>query len=66
MTGHGASPPDAARAAHGLIYGSMLRQSAMLSFVDTFWFMGVLFLAIIPLMFLIRRTGPVRGPIAAE
>jgi DHA2 family multidrug resistance protein len=63
---HGASPPDAAAAAHGLIYGSMLRQSGMLAFADAFWVMGMLFLLVIPMMFLVRKTGPVRGPLVVE
>jgi DHA2 family multidrug resistance protein len=63
---HGASLPDAARKAHGLLYGNMLRQAAMLSFADAFWVMAVLFALIIPLMFLMKRTGPVQGPVAVE
>jgi DHA2 family multidrug resistance protein len=60
----GASPPDAAAQAQGVLYGTLLRQSNMLAFSDVFWIMGVLFLAIIPLMILLRRVGPVRGPIS--
>jgi DHA2 family multidrug resistance protein len=66
MTVHGASPPDAAAAAQGLIYGSMLRQANMLAFVDTFWFMGMLFLGIIPLMLLIKNVKSTTRPMAAE
>ena len=62
----GGSPPDAAVQAHGLIYGTMLKQANMLAFSDAFWIMGILFLAIIPLMLLVRKVGPVRGPIAME
>jgi DHA2 family multidrug resistance protein len=62
----GASLPDAARKAGGMVYGSMLRQAAMLSFADAFWLMAVLFVLIIPLMFLMKRTGPVEGPVAVE
>jgi hypothetical protein len=58
----GASLPDAARQAGGLLYGGMLRQSAMLAFADAFWVMALLFVLIIPLMFLMKRTGPVHGP----
>ena len=63
---HGASLPDATRKAHGLLYGSMLRQAAMLSFADAFWVMAVLFALIIPLMFLMKNTGPVQGPVVVE
>ncbi|MGA3260950.1 MAG: DHA2 family efflux MFS transporter permease subunit [Bryobacteraceae bacterium] len=63
---HGASMPDAARQAGGLLYGGLLRQAAMLSFADAFWVMAVLFVLIIPLMFLMKRTGPMQGPLAME
>jgi DHA2 family multidrug resistance protein len=63
---HGASLPDAARKANGLLYGSMMRQAAMLSFADAFWMMAVLFALIIPLMFLMKSTGPVQGPVVVE
>ena len=62
----GASAPDAARQAQGLLYGTLQRQSSMLAFADTFWIMGALFLVIIPIMFLMRRTGPVHGPVMVE
>jgi MFS transporter, DHA2 family, multidrug resistance protein len=63
---HGASLPDASQQASGLIYGSMQRQAGMLAFSDAFWVMGALFLAIIPLMFLMKKSGPVKGPIAVD
>ena len=62
----GSSPADAAAQAQGLIYGTLLKQSSMLAFADAFWIMGMLFLVIIPLMFLIRKTPPVRGPMLVE
>ena len=63
---HGSSAVDAARQAHGLVYAGMLRQSSMLAISDAFWMMGMLFLLIVPLMFLMRRAGPVRGPMTVE
>ncbi len=66
LTLHGASPVDAAGQSQGLIYGSMLRQANMLAFMDAFWFMGLLFLGVIPLMFFIRRTRPGRAPAVME
>jgi DHA2 family multidrug resistance protein len=62
----GSSPTDAAARAQGLIYGTLLKQSGMLAFADAFWVMGCLFLVIIPLMFLIRKTPPVRRPMMVE
>jgi DHA2 family multidrug resistance protein len=62
----GSSGTDAAAQAQGMIYGILLKQSAMLAFADAFWVMGMLFLVIIPLMFLIRKVPPVRGPVMVE
>ena len=62
----GSSPTDAATQAQGMIYAGLLKQSSMLAFADAFWIMGILFLVIVPLMFLIRRTPPVRGPMMVE
>ena len=58
----GASLPDATVQAHGLIYGTLLKQSTMLAFADVFWVMALLFLVILPLMFFIQKVGPVQGP----
>jgi len=52
--------------ARGLIYGGMLRQANMLSFADAFLAMAVLFLAIVPLMFFMRKAGPAKGPVMVE
>jgi DHA2 family multidrug resistance protein len=57
----GGSAPDAAMQAHGLVYGTMLRESSMLAFSDAFWVMAVLFLAIVPLMFLMKRQRVSKG-----
>jgi DHA2 family multidrug resistance protein len=61
LQARGGSAPDAARQAHGLLYGTMLRESSMLAFSDAFWLMAVLFLAIVPLMFLMKRQRVSRG-----
>jgi len=66
IAAQGASLPDAAVRANGLIYGSMVRQSAMLAFGDAFFVMAILFLAIIPLMLMMRKTRPVSGPVMME
>ena len=61
----GSSLPDAAKQAHGLIYGTMVRQSSMLAFSDAFWVMAVLFVVIVPLMFMMRKSAPARAEIPA-
>ncbi len=52
----GSAGPLAAAQAQGLLYGELQRQAAMLSFVDTFWVMGVVCLAMIPVMFLAKKA----------
>jgi MFS transporter, DHA2 family, multidrug resistance protein len=66
LQAHGAGAADAAGQAQALLYGTMQRQSNMLAFSDAFWVMGVLFLAIIPLMFFLKNTGAVQGPVMVE
>ena len=62
----GADPVQAAAQAHGLIYNMVQQQAAMLSFNEVFWVLGVAFLAVIPLVFLLKKTGPVKGHVAME
>ena len=61
----GLSPVDASHMAQGAAYGTVVRQSNMMAFSDTFWFMGVLCFALFPLLFLLRRSR-VRGPVAID
>jgi DHA2 family multidrug resistance protein len=51
----GGSSTGAASQAHGMIYNIIQRQATMLSFVDDFKMLGVVFFAIIPIFFLMRR-----------
>jgi hypothetical protein len=53
---HGASSSDAARKSLGAIYGMVQQQAALLSFVEAFWIMGVIFLAMLPLVLLLRNA----------
>jgi DHA2 family multidrug resistance protein len=62
----GASLPDAAAQAQRLVYGNMQRQASMLAFADAFWVMGVLFLGIIPLMFMMKSVRPAKAPLVVE
>lgn len=48
--------------AAGQIYGAISRHSAMLAYIDDFWILAVCILAIIPLVFLMKR--PPRGAAA--
>ena len=42
--------------AKAFVYGLVQREASMLSFIDNFWLLGVLFLAVIPLVFIMRST----------
>jgi DHA2 family multidrug resistance protein len=64
LFGAGSSSADALAQAHGLTYGLLQRHSAMLAFVDTFWLMGLTFLLLVPLMFLMKKSLPGRAPAA--
>ncbi|HEX6803919.1 MAG TPA: DHA2 family efflux MFS transporter permease subunit [Terriglobales bacterium] len=68
----GADSQAAHRKALGALYGMVQRHASMLSFVESFWIMGVIFLAIIPFLWLLRNprsialTGPVTTPAEAR
>jgi DHA2 family multidrug resistance protein len=51
----GASAPGAAAQAHGLLFNMIERQATMLAFLDNFKLLGVIFFAIIPIFFLLKR-----------
>jgi DHA2 family multidrug resistance protein len=54
----------AARQAQAAIWGLVERQASMLSFNDVFRLLGMLFLALLPLLFLMRMPRAGRGPVA--
>ena len=62
----GASAPDAARQAQGMAYATLIRQSTMMAFADTFYVMGALCLVLLPLVFLMRKTHAGRAPVLAD
>jgi hypothetical protein len=51
----------AAKQAQALLYGEMLRQAAMLAFIDVFWVLGVLCVGMTPRMFVLKKSA-MRGP----
>jgi len=53
---HGASSTEASRKALGAMYGMVQQQAALLSFVEAFWIMGVIFLAMLPLVLVLRNA----------
>jgi DHA2 family multidrug resistance protein len=52
---HGDDPYTAGQKALGALNGMLQRQSSMLSFVEAFWIMAMMFLAILPVLFILRR-----------
>jgi len=61
LQAHGASAALALQQAEGILYGQLQRQSAMLGFVDVFWLLGATCIAMIPMMFVMKKTSPGRG-----
>jgi len=62
MIAHGADSQLALRRAYGAIWGMVERQAAMVSFVDTFLAMALVFLLVLPLLLLMRKPRHHRGP----
>jgi len=60
FTSGGSSGPTASAQAHALIYGNIGRQAAMLSFLDDFKMLGLVFFAVIPILILMRKP-KIRG-----
>jgi DHA2 family multidrug resistance protein len=55
MMARGSDPVTAEHRAYGAIWGAVQRQASMQAFVDTFRFMAVVFLLVLPLLFVMKR-----------
>jgi DHA2 family multidrug resistance protein len=66
LVAKGASAADAAGQAHGLLYGLVQRQAAMMAVTDTFWVLSLVFLAIIPIALLLKAAPRPAGPVPME
>ncbi len=62
LAGLFSSVEQATQAAHELLHGLHRREAAMRAYVDVFFALDVLFLAMLPLILLLRRTTPGRTP----
>jgi MFS transporter, DHA2 family, multidrug resistance protein len=51
----GSGLAQASAQAHGMIYNTVQRQAAMLAFLDNFKMLGVVFLAVIPVLLLMKK-----------
>ena len=66
LVASGASAADAAGQAQGIVYGVVQRQAAMMAVADTFWLLSLVFLVMVPLVFLLKKTPRVAGPVPME
>ena len=62
----GTDPVTAMRRAYGAVEGMVMRQATMLSFLDTFRFMAVVFALLLPLLLLLRSAKGGKGDVAAH
>ncbi|MHB8487258.1 MAG: DHA2 family efflux MFS transporter permease subunit [Candidatus Acidiferrales bacterium] len=62
----GSSPIEALRQAERMFYGVIQQQAMMLSFIDDFRIMGYICLAMIPVMFILKRAKPGKSRVMAH
>lgn len=55
LVSRGVDPVTARRQAEAAIYGLMNQQAGVLAYNHIFWLVGIMFLAVIPLLFLLKR-----------
>ena len=65
MMAHGLDAQTAMHRAYGAVWGMVQRQAAMISFVDTFRAMAIVFLLVLPILLVMRRPKHTRGGSAA-
>ena len=58
----GSSAAMATQQAYDSVWGMVQRQAAMLSYNDTFLFLAMMFVLMIPLLFLLRKPKAGKGP----
>ena len=51
---HGSNSVSAIEKSMGVMYGMIQQQAALLSFVEAFWLMGMIFLGMLPLLVFLR------------
>lgn len=66
LTSRGQDLWTATLQAKGLIYGLIIRQANMLAFLDNFRLLAVVFICMIPLIFLMKKTVAPKGPMAVH
>ncbi len=53
---HGTSPADAQQQAYGVLQGMVQRQATMLAYIDNFYLLGFVILAMVPMVFLMKKA----------
>ena len=64
MQAQGGSAVDALQKAQGVIANMVDQQAQLLSYLDDFRLLGVIFVGLVPLVFLMRRPPTIGGPMA--
>ena len=62
----GSDPTTATNRAYAAMFGMVQRQATMVSFVGIFQLLGVLFIALVPLVLLMKRPKHQGAPVAAH
>src|SRR5271155_2078646 len=66
LISYGSSASHAALQAKGMVYNLVQAQSAMLAFIDNFKMLGVVFLAVIPVLLMMRKPRVPAGGVPAH
>jgi DHA2 family multidrug resistance protein len=66
LMGRGESAATAQQQSYGALFGLVARQASMLSFLETFRLLALLFICMLPLILLMRRPRHRGGPVAAH
>jgi DHA2 family multidrug resistance protein len=56
LVAHGTNPADAQKQAYGVVENMVRRQATLLAYIDNFYVLGFVILAMIPTVFLMKRT----------
>jgi len=66
IAAQGASMADAIQQAQGVLYGMVQRSASMLAVNDVFWILGVMFIALVPFAFFLKKSEPPKGHVMME
>jgi len=61
MIMRGVDPASATGRSYGALWGTVQRQASMLAFIDTFRAMAIVFLLVLPFLFVMKRPTHKRG-----